>query len=133
MDSVFNNAIDEISPRTLSELYHLTKRYLGTMLLKLENYSKSVWQQISQTALSDDVIRDFKNKVDWNWVSGNYPLYEDFIREFEEFIDWEEVSKYQNLSEGFIRDYKDKVDWKWISRYQSLSEEFIREFQDKVG
>jgi hypothetical protein len=60
-------------------------------------------------------------------------LSEDFIREFKDKVDWEFVSEYQDLSEDFIREFKDKVDWYWISFRQILSEDFIREFQDKVN
>jgi hypothetical protein len=32
---------------------------------KLENYDASVLQEISQKPLSEDFIRDFQDKVDW--------------------------------------------------------------------
>ena len=62
----------------------------------------------------------------------NNKLSEDFIIEFKDKVDWEYISKYQTLSEEFIRKFKNKVDWYWISKHQTLSEDFIREFQDKI-
>jgi hypothetical protein len=133
MDPILlNKIIHETTYETTVELYKLAQQNLEVLRDNLKSYSDAVWEQISQTALPDNFIREFKDKVDWRWISGNNPLYEDFIQEFEAFVDWEAVSRYQNLSEDFIRNYKDKVDWKWISRYQSLSEDFIREFQDKM-
>ena len=43
------------------------------------------------------------------------------IKEFEDKVDWEWVSIHQKLSGSFIKEYKDKVDWYGISFYQKLS------------
>ena len=59
-------------------------------------------------------------------------LTEDFIREFKDKVNWCYISYYQKLSEDFIREFKNKVNWIWISKYQKLSENFIREFQYNV-
>jgi hypothetical protein len=40
------------------------------MQFKLENYNDSVWLQISQKALSEEFIRDFKK----NWIGAGYQL-----------------------------------------------------------
>ena len=60
-------------------------------------------------------------------------LSEDFIREFQDKVDWDCISKYQNLSEDFIREFQDKVDWQEISRlaikiknYQKISFESFK-------
>ena len=65
-------------------------------------------------------------------ISTYQKLSEEFIREFQYRVDWDNISKCQKLSEDFIREFKDKIDWGLISTYQKLSEEFIREFQCKV-
>ena len=72
---------------------------------------------------------------DFDW--SNYAFYrnnklsEDFIREFKDKVDWEHISYYQKLSEDFIREFKDRVDWMMISRYKTLSEEFVKEFKEE--
>ena len=86
----------------------------------------------SMQGLSEDFIRKFAHKIDWDNISENQKLSEDFIREFQNKVDWEKISKYQTLSEDFIREFKDKVNWNLISYYQKLSEDFIREFKYKV-
>jgi hypothetical protein len=58
-------------------------------------------------------------------------LTEDFIREFSDKVDWDWISYSQNLSENFVREFQDKVNWKDIFKHQNLSESFIREFKDK--
>jgi hypothetical protein len=82
--------------------------------------------------LSKDFIREFKDKVDWYYISRHQKLSEDFIREFKDKIDWENISEYQKLSEGFIREFKDQVNWNQISAYQKLSEGFRKEFNIEV-
>ena len=64
----------------------------------------------------------------WDYISLFQKLSEDFIREFKDRVNWIYISYYQTLSEYFIREFKDKVDWIMISHCQDLSEDFIREF-----
>ena len=77
-------------------------------------------------------VKEFKNNVDWAYISINQKLSEPFIREFKDKVAWGWISEYQKLSEPFIREFKDNVDWICISKCQKLSEPFIREFKDKV-
>ena len=82
--------------------------------------------------LSEDFIREFAHKVDWENISAYQHLTEDFIREFKGEVDWSLISTYQHLSEDFIRNFLNWVDWRLVSCYQRLSEDFIREFKDLV-
>ena len=61
--------------------------------------------------LSEEFIRNNKDKVDWNWISSNRELSENFIREFQDRIDWYWISKYQKLSIKFIIEFKNKINW----------------------
>ena len=92
------------------------------------------WEKLcSKQTLSEDFIREFKDKVNWECISYHQTLSEDFIREFKDKVDWNLISTSQRLSEDFIREFKDKVNWHVSSAQQNLSEDFIREFQDKVN
>ena len=84
-------------------------------------------------AFSEDFIREFQDKVNWDIISYHQTLSEDFIREFQDKVNWGNISEYQELSEDFIREFQDKVNWHSVSARQELSEDFIREFQDKVN
>ena len=77
-------------------------------------------------------IKEFKDKVDWLYISSCQKLSESFIREFQDKVSWEDISKYQKLSESFIREFKNRIKWRCISYSQKLSESFIKEFKDKV-
>ena len=82
--------------------------------------------------LSENFIKEFKDKVDWDNISAYQHLSEDFIREFKDNVSWYRISSCHRLSEEFIREFKDRVYWGCISQYQRLSKEFIEEFKDKI-
>ena len=69
----------------------------------------------------------------WTYISEFQKLSEEFIREFKDKVNWHNISENQILSESFIREFQDKVKWSTISKYQNLSESFIEEFQDKLN
>jgi hypothetical protein len=70
--------------------------------------------------------------TDWQAIS-NERLSEDFIREYQDRLNWNAICYSQTLSEPFIREMKDRVEWVFTSECQTLSESFIREFQDRVN
>ena len=96
-----------------------------------QNVRKEIEEIIANQNLNC-TVGEFKDKVDWYYISSYQKLSEDFMREFKDKVYWDDISEYQKLSEDFIREFKDIVDWKCISSYQKLSEDFIREFKDKV-
>ena len=98
---------------------------------KVDWFYISKYQKLYQK-LSLDFIREFKSKVDWTNISINQVLSLDFIREFKDKVKWVYISAYQVLSLDFIKEFKDKVDWVNISESQTLSLSFIREFKDKI-
>ena len=93
---------------------------------------KEVQELIKKLALNCKV-KEFENKVDWDYISRYQPLSEDFIREFQDKVNWISISCYQHLSENFIKEFKEKVDWYCVSYNQHLSEDFIKEFKEKVN
>ena len=113
--------------RELSEHQFLSEDFIR------EFKDKVNWGCISHYQhLSEDFIREFKDEVTWGWVLISQRLSEDFIREFADRVTWVYLSMHQQLSEDFIREFKDKVDWYCISAYQHLSKEFIEEFKDRL-
>jgi len=83
--------------------------------------------------LSENFIREFKDKLDWTNISYHQKISEDFIRKFTGRINWYHISSSQNLSEDFIREFQDKLYWTTLSINQILSEDFIREFKHKLN
>ena len=88
------------------------------------------WRFYSNNNLSEEFIKEFQNKVEWDYISIYQNLSEDFIRNEKPFIspmNWTYISEYQKLSENFIREFKNNVNWEYISKYQTLSEDFKKE------
>lgn len=83
--------------------------------------------------LTEDVIKEFIDRLNIKIVLRDYKVSENFLREFHSRLDWFFVSTYQNLSEDFIRDFHFKLHWKMIFKYQNLSEDFKKEFQYKLN
>ena len=111
----------------ISKYQHLSEDFIR------EFKDKVTWCNISEyQSLSEDFIREFKDRVSWTCISGYHRLSEDFIREFKDRVDWACISAYQHLSEDFIREFADQVYWDLISKYQRLSKVFIKEFQNKI-
>ncbi len=96
-------------------------------------HDKVDWEWISKyQKLSEEFIEKFQDKVEWEWISQYQKLSEQFIEKFQDKVDWDCISINQKLSEEFIEKFQDKIDWFWISQYQNLSEQFIEKFQDKI-
>ncbi len=122
----------------------LKKKCLRNMdINKIQNYiewekyysNKFDWNNYKfyqNNQLSEDFIREFQDKVNWEYISWRQKLLEDFIKEFKNKVNWDLISQYQILSEDFIKKFQNKVNWIKISIHQKLSEDFIKEFQDKI-
>jgi hypothetical protein len=94
-----------------------------------ENHDTIDWYQlIRKQELSEDILREFRDKFDWNDIS-LCTLSENFIREFHDQLNWKTISRYQKISESFIREFKDKIELAELSLNSNinLSESFIEE------
>ena len=62
--------------------------------------------------ISDLNLSNYKtNEQFWQFICINFILPDWFIREYKNIIDWGWVSRYQNLSEDCLREFKYKIDW----------------------
>ena len=109
------------------ELNKIMKRYNYRSIVDVNWNVISIYQQ-----LSEDFIKEFKNKLDWPCVSNYQKLSEDFIREIQDYVNWDCISYKKILSEHFIREFKSKLNWYYISYKQMLSDSFIKEFRSKL-
>ena len=120
-------SLDDVNWLNVSRNIQLSENFIR------EFKDKVYWIEISYYQnLSENFIREFQYSVTWSYISERQKLSEEFIREFKNRVDWDNISKYQKLSENFIKKFQNRVNWINISAYQKLSENFIREFKDKV-
>jgi len=70
-------------------------------------------------------IKEFKDNINWSWLSANQALSEDFIREFKGYVNWLNISIFQILSLNFIREFQNELYWNFISKYQKCIKNLI--------
>ena len=92
-----------------------------------------MWRVSTQyQVLSEDLIRDFKNRVDWFHISHSQQLSEDFIREFADLIHWPELICNDNISIDVILALEDQVDWEAVMVYYDYYG-FVPDIEQKIG
>jgi hypothetical protein len=116
------------------------------------------WKLLSsEYKLSEDIIRDHANEVNWWWIACKQELSPEFmdqmsdkftfdiwlnicknqilptwfIKKYKAYVSWDSICQDQYLTEEDIEKFSDKVYWNYISQYQKLSEKFILSHIDK--
>ena len=67
--------------------------------------------------LTEEGIKELRKSYNINWgdISYNTILSEELIREFQDKVNWYNICYKQILSEDFIREFQTKVNWDNIS------------------
>ena len=89
--------------------------------------------KVSEFLLRNVIDKIIIDKNCWKVISQHQTLSEDFIREFKDKLDWGEICRNQKLSEDFIKEFKNKITIYEICRYQKLSKEFIEELLHNIS
>jgi len=100
----------------------------------VENIDRTDWDHIIIVLKPTELfIREFRNKLNWYYVSKYQILSEAFIDEFNEHIYWE-ILYYKGIySNNFIDKYSTKLNWDKLSRYIDLSENFMDTYGHKIN
>lgn len=97
-------------------------------------YFQVDWYELSNMpGLPLNLIKKYKDKVNWHCIVREQTLPEYFICEHINYVFFEELAKYQYLSEKFMDKYFLNLNTLYISRYQKLSEKFIESHIDKLN
>lgn len=92
------------------------------------------WDEISWNLhLTDDFIREFKDRIDFTEACEHHVFSEEFIEEMIDYVDWEKISEYQVLSKEFCLKHKHRVDWYYLSTKKWVTVDFIREYSEFVN
>ena len=122
------------------EFYNLVKS--NQVQLNFSNpeeyiFSDYEWEKVSlYTVLPINVIRQYKNKVDWKSVSYIQDLTNEFIDEVSEYIDFNNLSKNWNYvpSEEILQKYINKEwDWNFLSANSNIPDSTVIMFKDKIN
>lgn len=77
-------------------------------------------------------MRTKPDDVDFMEISQRYILSENIIREFKDWLHWDFIGSDQKLSEEFIIEHLEYIDWYCTFVSQKLSDDFISKYRDKV-
>ena len=114
-------------------------KYIKDIKIKLEwekyynpDFDWNDYKFYSNNILSEDFIREFKDKVDWSAICRYQKLSEEFIEEFQDKLYWKHISGYQELSVEFIKKFRHKIDWELLSCSKYIDEDTLRKFQYSI-
>jgi hypothetical protein len=92
------------------------------------NYNNNNFNLKSVKYTEEKLKNIIKNNVleaaDWSNISVYQDLSEDFIREFKDKICWSSISLYQSLSEDFVLEFIDRISWLFISINRKIKIEY---------
>jgi hypothetical protein len=86
--------------------------------------------------LLDELMRRYSWKsiddINWICISRHQGLSEDFIREFKNKIYWHRISHWQNLSYEFISEFRNELNLKVLIHRKLITEEQIKEMYKPI-
>lgn len=87
------------------------------------------WDNVDYAVLPLSVIRKHKELINWEKLSGCYPITTEFLEEFCEYFCWSKAS-YKSLPLSVIRKHKELIHWSKLSGCYPITMEFLEEFSD---
>jgi len=69
------------------------------------------WWPVHSQKLSEQFIRDFRDKLDWLWICIHQNLTESFMREMKDYVRWNTAAEYQKMSSDFILEFVDRLNY----------------------
>jgi hypothetical protein len=108
-----------------------TSKILSDDFIRRHKDSQVMLEYVSTCQqLSESLIEELADVLDWKYVSQYQTMSEPFMRKFDQKLNFECLSR-QNLPESFIKDYWNVLDMDEISSHP-LSESFIRAFEHQL-
>lgn len=75
----------------------------------------------------------YKSTFDWLYLTNHGELTEDSIRKFADRVNWDIISERKNLTDKFIEDFKDKLNWVSFTRYQKFNKEQLIKYVNYIN
>ena len=108
--------------------YQKLLKELG-ICIPVEEISASTWDFISrQKYLSEDFIREYQDKIKWQWIGYFVELSEDFIREFQDKLNWHDITLTKKLSDDFLFEFQNKIVWNLRFNSHDVSFPIMKKF-----
>lgn len=92
------------------------------------------WGSISsETGLSEEFMREHKDKLIWNLIAQFQTLSETFLIEMEGYVEWFHTSAFQPLTPSLIDRYSDCIAWDLLSQNKHLTTELMIQYKDDLN
>lgn len=106
----------------------------------LMRLNEEMWYDISCShgkgifKLSDDFIKEYKDKVDWAVITKDYmnDMSLEFMSDMGSYIRWDIMCRGMELDIDIVRAHEVDMDWSYISRYWRIDIDLFREFSHKI-
>ena len=98
------------------------------------------WREISKKIISEDFMKEFRDKICWLYISIFQKLNEDFMRELKDKVLWQDAYQHQEMSEDFIYEFRDYIGDKWLftenefhlrNRKNKITKQRMKEYEEK--
>lgn len=91
---------------------------------------------MEKTNLNDGLMAQMIEEEAWKDLSGNYPWSEALLERFKDKVDWDEVSGNRDAvwTVSMLEKFKNRINWCELSRYCSKSlliPEVVEQFKDR--
>ena len=83
----------------------------------------------------DKILKNYKSieDIDWNYISIYLKLSENFIREFKDKVDWKWISIRQEFSYSFICEFREKLNLDILLERKIITQEDIIKMYQPVS
>ena len=94
-------------------------------------YNFDSWCTILKSKIRTvEFIRQFKERLNWSFISFYNDMTDDFVREFADYINWYKIN-HTKLTTKFIKEFRDQIKWHEDSLC-CLDESIIMELTDLI-
>lgn len=92
----------------------------------------SIYEKINHAVLSMPLIREYWIDKDFDWEDFNPNLIDtNFLREFKDEINWSFVSEFRSFTSQEVEEFKDKINWRKLSCYQNIAPDILKKYDER--
>lgn len=92
------------------------------------------WTSVSiNPNLTEDIIYNFPDKLNWEEISSWYPLTPQFVDDYMDYIDFFYITFNETLTVPILKKIYYAIDWRQFSSSMYITEEIIRAFPELVS
>ncbi len=109
-----NYSVDKLFKKT--SMYDILKKYKVSKeflrhYIDIRYIAGPDWNPVHLQKLSEQFMRDFKDRLEWMWVCIHQNLTESFMREMKDYVKWSYAAENQKMSPDFILEFSHRLNY----------------------